>query len=79
MTRPHPHFGSSHFCVSLVIQPPEGVLTQLAPGTLRACWGQPDTGVAGVNHRLQSSQIMWVLAVAQQRGDKPLSGDCCVV
>ena len=71
LTRPHPHFGSSHFCVSLVIQPPEGVQTQLAPGTLRACWGQPDTGVAGVNHRLQSSQIMWVLAVAQQRGDKP--------
>ena len=28
--------------------------------------------VEGVTHCLQSSQIMWVLAVAQQRGDRPL-------
>lgn len=56
--------GSAHFCMSLVIDPPEQAFA-LELGGLRACWGTP-LGLAtnrGAGQR--AAKVMWIVAIGR--------------
>ena len=56
--------GSAHFCMSLVIDPPQNAFA-LELGGLRACWGTP-LGLAtnrGAGQR--AAKVMWIVAIGK--------------
>ncbi|KAK9861889.1 hypothetical protein WJX84_003839 [Apatococcus fuscideae] len=62
--RETPAPGSAHFCMSLVIESPEGAFAK-EPGSLRACWGTP-LGLAtsrGAGQR--AAKVMWIVAIGK--------------
>jgi hypothetical protein len=58
--------GGSHFCVTLVVQPPAGVWGAGHPRGLRAAWGVPDGGVIPLTGpQIRAAKVLWITAVAE--------------
>jgi len=70
--------GGSHFCVTLVVQPPAGVWGPGGgsggagggggghPRGLRAAWGVPDGGVVPLTGpQIRAAKVLWITAVAE--------------
>ena len=79
----HQLLGSSQFCLTLVVQPPNSTLIGFQPDSLRACWGVPCQGPLGPTNRMAAGSVLWILAMvggAQQAKaageDCSLSADC---
>ena len=61
--------GGSHFCVTLVIQPPAGFWSSPLPGSLRAAWCMPDGGVfALTGPQIRAAKVLWIVAIAMGPG-----------
>ena len=61
--------GGSHFCVTLVIQPPTGFWGAPMPETLRAGWCVPDGGVfALTGPQIRAAKVLWIVAIAKGPG-----------
>ena len=58
--------GGSHFCVTLLIQPPSNVWNG---GPLRAAWAIPEGRVAqNTGPQIRASKVLWITAVANSKG-----------
>jgi hypothetical protein len=67
--------GGSHFCVTLVVQPPPGVWGAGHPAGLRAAWGVPDGGVMPfTGPQIRAAKVLWITAVAKvgAAGESPV-------
>ena len=52
----------SHFCTSLVIQPPPGAWdVQLAPP--RVCWGIPSGPEPATRPELRAAKVLWIVGI----------------
>lgn len=52
----------SHFCTSLVIQPPAGAWdVQLAP--LQVCWAVPSGPEPATRPELRAAKVLWIVGV----------------
>lgn len=61
--------GGSHFCVTLVIQPPSGFWSSPMPENLRATWCVPDGGVfALTGPQIRAAKVLWIVAIAKGPG-----------
>lgn len=59
--------GGSHFCVTLVIQPPVNLWSG---GNLRAAWALPERGlVVSTGPQIRASKVLWITAVATSKGE----------
>ena len=64
--------GGSHFCVTLVIQPPHGFWSGEMPQSLRAAWCVPDGGVfALTGPQIRAAKVLWIIAIAKGTGTLP--------
>lgn len=64
--------GGSHFCVTLVIQPPIGLWCSPTPRFLRATWCVPDGGVFGLTGpQIRAAKVLWIVAIAEGPGNSP--------
>ena len=62
--------GGSHFCVTLVIQPPAGFWSSPSPESLRACWCLPEGGVSALSGpQIRAAKVLWIVAIAQGPGE----------
>lgn len=60
--------GGSHFCVTLVIQPPAGLWLG---GMLRAAWATPEDGLTTcTGPQIRASKVLWITAIAKGTGDR---------
>ncbi|KAL0019249.1 hypothetical protein WJX77_001067 [Trebouxia sp. C0004] len=63
LVRGHQLVGSSQFCMTLVVQPPNGTLIGFQPDSLRACWGMPCQEPLGPANRMAAGSVLWILAM----------------
>ena len=63
LVRGHQLLGSSQFCLTLVVQPPNSTLIGFQPDSLRACWGVPCQGPLGPANRMAAGSVLWILAM----------------
>ncbi|KAL0048506.1 hypothetical protein WJX82_004799 [Trebouxia sp. C0006] len=63
LIRGHQLVGSSQFCMTLVVQPPNGTLIGFQPDSLRACWGMPCQEPLGPANRMAAGSVLWILAM----------------
>ena len=61
--------GASHFCVTLVIQPPAGFWSTPMLQNLRAAWCMPDGGVfALTGPQIRAAKVLWIVAISKGPG-----------
>jgi len=63
LLRGHQLVGSSQFCMTLMVQPPNSTLIGFQPDSLRACWGVPCQGPLGPANRMAAGSVLWILAM----------------
>ncbi|KAA6424834.1 MAG: hypothetical protein FRX49_05008 [Trebouxia sp. A1-2] len=63
LIRGHQLVGSSQFCMTLVVQPPNSTLIGFQPDSLRACWGLPCQEPLGPANRMVAGSVLWILAM----------------
>ena len=75
--RGHQLLGSSQFCLTLVVQPPNSTLIGFQPDSLRACWGVPCQGPLGPTNRMAAGSVLWILAMVDGAHQAKAAGEGC--
>lgn len=73
--RGHQLLGSSQFCLTLVVQPPNSTLIGFQPDSLRACWGVPCQGPLGPTNRMAAGSVLWILAMVDGAQQAKAAGE----